>query len=123
MRRVYFITSRTTGMCKIGSSADPTDRLFKIQSNSPVALVLEASFAVADGIGRGALECPERRLHERHLASRSHGEWFRLTPTLEADIAAAKAGDFDVRSLPVATILSWTGNAEAIRAAKQKAAA
>lgn len=120
MKRIYFITCRAAGMAKIGLSENPAARLMKMQRSCPLPLALEASFAQAPGIKSQSRECAERRLHEKHDSARSHAEWFRLTPELEADIQAVKAGVFDALALPVATILTW--NSKPVRQAGSAAA-
>jgi hypothetical protein len=109
MNLIYFITCRQVGMCKIGLSVDPVERLAKMQKHSPLPLELEATFPQPFGVTKQSRACAERRLHEKHRACHSHAEWFALTPEIEADIAAAKAGEFDPAALPVATMLTWTG--------------
>lgn len=108
MNRIYFVTCRQVGMVKIGLSADPAARLMEMQKHSPLPLVLEAAFAQPEGVRKQSRECAERRLHERHAPAHSHAEWFRLTDAIEADIDAARSGDFDANALPIATLLSWS---------------
>lgn len=75
---VYYITAREVGLVKIGCAWDAARRLAALQSCCPVELVLEASF-------KGSYR-EERELHARHAEHRVRGEWFTLTPQLEAEI-------------------------------------
>lgn len=66
---VYFIRAEVGGPIKIGSSAEPKQRLAEFQIGSPLRLMIVATM---DG-GREE----ERILHRRFAAYRLHGEWFR----------------------------------------------
>lgn len=76
---IYFIQKAKGGPVKIGSAANPTQRLANIQGMNPDPLRL---LGVAAG-GRGA----ERRVHDSFAESRLHGEWFEPTKRLLALIA------------------------------------
>lgn len=77
--RVYFIEAVGLGLVKIGYTADLTERLRKLAPGCPAPLRLL-------GTVPGGLEI-ERHYHERLAACRTRGEWFRLSPALEAVIA------------------------------------
>jgi hypothetical protein len=73
---VYFIEAPAVGVMKIGVTGD-LGRRFKVMSDgSPTPLVVVCSFA---GTAR-----QESALHTRFLASRSHGEWFRISDEMRA---------------------------------------
>lgn len=71
---IYFIQKEKGGPVKIGSAANPGQRLGAIQGMNPDPLRL---LGVAAG-GRGA----ERRVHESFADSRLHGEWFQPSTRL-----------------------------------------
>jgi hypothetical protein len=75
---VYFITCRQTGMVKIGCAYDPFDRLKTLQSGSPTKLKIEALL-------KGSYK-RERELHKLLAKHRVRGEWFRISPEIEAII-------------------------------------
>jgi hypothetical protein len=77
---VYFITCRDAGAVKIGSSGDPRLRLKEVQLGCPLEAKLE-------GLHHGSFE-EEHSYHRRFADDRLRGEWFTLTPTIEAIIAA-----------------------------------
>jgi hypothetical protein len=73
---VYFLGNREMGMVKIGYSADsPENRLKALQTGSPV--LLERM-----GIVRGDKSL-EYWLHSKFKKDRSHGEWFRLSASID----------------------------------------
>lgn len=76
---IYFVTAREVGRVKIGFSASPWRRLNKLQSDSPVALVLERTM-------QGEFQ-DEAALHKRFSPDRVCGEWFALTSEIEAFMA------------------------------------
>lgn len=76
---VYFIQAAEAARVKIGYSADPPGRLDELSTGSPVPLAL---IAVMPGD-----PSDEAQLHERFAADRTHGEWFRRSPEIEAFIA------------------------------------
>jgi hypothetical protein len=80
---VYFITCRESKVVKIGSSVSPHDRLREIQIGCATPLTVEG---VMPG---GAAE--ERALHRNFADERIRGEWFYITPAIEALIAANPA--------------------------------
>lgn len=80
---VYFVTCREANAVKIGFSLDPHGRLPEIQWGCPLPLVLEA-------VRPGKVE-DERTLHMRFVDDRIRGEWFTITPMIEAMIAASPA--------------------------------
>lgn len=73
---IYFVTARELGLVKIGYAAKPQERFHTIQAHSPVALNLER---VRDGD-----LVVEAALHRQFQAERVRGEWFRMTPEIEA---------------------------------------
>lgn len=73
---VYFITAREVGRVKIGCAYRPAERLRLMQVCCPVELKLEA---FTDGFHK-----EERELHRRFADLRVRGEWFELTPKIEA---------------------------------------
>jgi hypothetical protein len=82
---VYFITAREVGMVKIGCAYEPHRRMTFMQTACPVGLALEA-------ILPGAY-AEEKRHHEMFAEHRVRGEWFKITPEIEALIAANQAPD------------------------------
>lgn len=78
---VYFITAREVGMVKIGCAYEPARRMAHMQTMSPCELALEAIFP-------GAYQ-EEKELHLQFASQRVRGEWFRITPEIEAVIASA----------------------------------
>jgi hypothetical protein len=80
---IYFITARDIGRVKIGYSAKPARRFSKVQSDSPTPLCLER---VCDGTTTA-----EAALHARFSKHRIAGEWFALTPEIEAHMATLAA--------------------------------
>lgn len=60
----YFIRGMSTGLIKIGASADPIQRIVELSKCSPESLALLA-------VGGS-----ERSLHSELASSRVHGEWF-----------------------------------------------
>lgn len=73
---IYFITARDLGRVKIGYSEEPRSRFIKMRTDSPVTLALER-------IRDGGVDV-ERTLHARFAAYRLNGEWFNLSPEIEA---------------------------------------
>ena len=75
---VYFVEAPGTGRVKIGfTGKDSVDQRFAaLAAGSPVPLALAAW-------GEGG-RAYERAFHEKFATSWSHGEWFKLTPELEA---------------------------------------
>lgn len=73
---IYFIQKEKGGPIKIGTTADPGQRLVAIQGANPDPLCIRG---VAAG-GRGA----ENRVHRAFAQSRLHGEWFQPTQKLLA---------------------------------------
>ena len=77
--QVYFITSRDLGMVKIGYAKNAQERFHLVQVHCPVELKLER-------VLEGSLE-KEAELHERFADCRRRGEWFEITPALDAFMA------------------------------------
>lgn len=78
---VYFISARELDLVKIGYAYNPLHRYKHLRTFSPVALTLEG--AIPGGYAK------ERELHGRFALARIHGEWFKLTPSLQAEIDAS----------------------------------
>lgn len=88
---IYFVTAREVGRVKIGFSENPRARFSKICSDSPFPLALER---VCEGD-----EVEESDLHALFESARLQGEWFRITPEIEAHMATLKAPAKRERSL------------------------
>lgn len=65
---------------KIGCAFNMAERLGTLYTTMPMPMKLEAMIHVSDY--RGA----EAGMHERFAAQRSHGEWFRRCPEMDAVI-------------------------------------
>jgi hypothetical protein len=78
---VYFITARDVDLVKIGCAFNPVARFNHLRTSSPIALALEGAIP-------GSYE-KERELHERYAKWRVRGEWFTITPSIEAEIDAS----------------------------------
>ncbi|MFB7672299.1 GIY-YIG nuclease family protein [Kitasatospora purpeofusca] len=65
---MYLITAANSRTAKIGRSTDPEGRVAALQSGSPVALLLAATFPGGPRL--------ERHLHQEFGEYRIHGEWF-----------------------------------------------
>ena len=79
---VYLIRS-SEGLCKIGRTIDPQDRLKTLQLNTGVALTLEYSKDL-----RSKGKRVEKELHRLYAEKKIRGEWFALEAT---DVEAVKA--------------------------------
>lgn len=77
---VYYVSAPDLGMVKIGYASSPRLRFSKIQSDSPVRLVL---LAVEDGD-----EATEAARHQQFAEQRRRGEWFAHEGPLADYIAA-----------------------------------
>jgi hypothetical protein len=102
---VYFIRCTVNGLVKIGHTASNPDERFK-RLNSISAVMLEPV-----ALMRGTVK-DERALHARFIESVSHGEWFEVTPELEAVIIAAEPWHipklaFKRRAVAKVRISSW----------------
>lgn len=74
---IYLIgTMGSVGPVKIGIAANPSRRLFGLQSGSPVPLIIH--HAVEVGVTAHDFE---HLLHQSLAAKHSHGEWFNITPS------------------------------------------
>lgn len=77
---VYYIHAPALGLIKIGSAADPVERLRNMQTGSPTALVLLA-------IEVGSLN-EEARRHVQFAELRRRGEWFAFEGALAEFVQA-----------------------------------
>lgn len=80
---VYFVTCRFANAVKIGFSVEPRKRVREIQWGCPMPVTLEAVIP-------GTME-DERAFHGRFADDNLTGEWFTITPIIEAIIAANPA--------------------------------
>ena len=80
-RLVYFIRAERSGLIKIGSAANPQERLRSLQTGSPEPLSIV-------GVKPGG-ERLERALHAKFADFRSHGEWFHPSDELLAEMENA----------------------------------
>lgn len=71
---VYYVLAPDLGMVKIGFATEPKARFSKIQSDSPVRLLL---IRIEDGD-----EATEAARHVEFAAHRQRGEWFRYQGAL-----------------------------------------
>jgi hypothetical protein len=78
---VYFICARELDLVKIGYAYNPLNRFNHLRTFSPVELTLEG--AIPGGYGK------EREFHKRFALARVRGEWFKLSPNLQAEIDAS----------------------------------
>ena len=78
---VYFVSARELDLVKIGYAYNPVARWRHLRTSSPIELTLEGA------IPGGFTE--ERGLHKRFALARVRGEWFKLTPQLQAEIDAS----------------------------------
>lgn len=76
---IYFITCREVGCVKIGRAANPQERAHSAQVGCPLDLTLER-------VCEGGKE-DEAALHARFASARHRGEWFTITPEIEAHMA------------------------------------
>lgn len=89
---VYFVRPiGAAGPVKIGCTTRPMKRLHELMHWSPAPLELAAAFAgtVVD----------EERLHAHFADLRSHAEWFRADPRIDAVIEDIRAGTFSLDKL------------------------
>jgi hypothetical protein len=75
---VYFVSARELDLVKIGYARNPVRRYNHLRIFSPVELTLEG--AIPGGYDK------EREMHKRFALARVRGEWFKLTPALQAEI-------------------------------------
>lgn len=78
---VYFATIREQNVVKIGCSFDPDSRLKEIQVGCPFEVKIEATLP--------GHHTEEQAIHRRFADDRLRGEWFTITPMIEAVMAAA----------------------------------
>lgn len=78
---VYFVSAREVDLVKIGYAYNPVARFNHLRTSSPIELTLEG--AIPGGLDK------ERELHQRFALARVRGEWFKLTPGLQAEIDAS----------------------------------
>lgn len=77
---VYYVFAPDLGLVKIGFAADPKTRFSKIQSDSPVRLVL---VGIEDGD-----ETTEAERHRQFAEHRHRGEWFLFRAELRQHMAS-----------------------------------
>lgn len=82
---VYFATIREQNVVKIGCSFEPESRLKEIQVGCPYPVRIEATLP-------GSHE-EEKALHRRFADDRLRGEWFTITPMIDAVMAAARRAE------------------------------
>lgn len=78
---VYFVGA-PNGLVKIGFASDIDARFAKLVCASPVPLDI---LAITPGS-----RVKEREYHHRFKQWRRHGEWFEMSPDIEAEIARLK---------------------------------
>lgn len=83
--QVYLIRERGSKRCKIGHSIDVADRLRDLQSGSSRRLYIAATIPGGEEL--------ERELHARFAQERKLGEWFRVTPEIEAAFRLGASGE------------------------------
>lgn len=79
---VYVLRAGETMRIKIGYTNDIARRVVELQVGCPELLVLQLAVP-------GSLQ-DENELKQRFAAYRRHGEWFDLSPEIEAWIEAAR---------------------------------
>lgn len=72
--QVYFILSKNCNLIKIGSSGDPSRRIYDLSTSCPDDLTCLGLMSNSGG--------QEVKLHEQFKKDRVKGEWFRATPEL-----------------------------------------
>lgn len=90
---IYFITCREVQRVKIGFSEEPRGRFIKMRTDSPLDLVLER-------ICEGDM-ADERALHSRFADDRLNGEWFTLSPAIEAHMETLSRHEPKKRDLSI----------------------
>jgi hypothetical protein len=96
----YFVQADGTDRVKIGQSGSIKQRVRSLQTQSPIPLTLLFVTRMSEAV-----------LHDYFAESRLHGEWFRITPTLEAMIAyGLRHGDLPPRNKWEALALSHRPN-------------
>ncbi len=81
---VYFIGDRAQGVVKIGKSNKPSQRFQSLQTDNPQSLQILGTILLPT---EHAAWTKESELHAKFGHLRIQGEWFRLAPDLEAEIA------------------------------------
>lgn len=72
---IYIIGSLADGVCKIGFSRNPKNRLKELQTGCPYKLTI--FFMVEGNIPT------EKKLHKKYSEYSTHGEWFRIEGDLK----------------------------------------
>lgn len=80
---VYVVEARGSGLVKIGFATNISHRLQQLRTSSAASLDLLCQIP-----GGRALE---KELHQRFAAHRSHGEWFRFAPEIQAFVAEQRS--------------------------------
>ncbi len=98
---VYFITCRHNCTVKIGCSLEPHHRLKELQVSNPYPLVVEAMMP--------GNYTEENEMQARFSDCRLHGEWFAITPEIEALMAANPASAPPAKPAPAAVTKPHVG--------------
>jgi hypothetical protein len=89
---VYFATIREQNLVKIGCSFEPESRLKELQVGCPFTVHIEATLP-------GHIQ-EEKALHRRFADDRVRGEWFTITPMIEAVMEQARLAEAAKKKVP-----------------------
>lgn len=107
---VYFVRYGERGEIKIGRTKNIRDRLRRLQTTSPIELVL---LAYRPGSGH-----EEKHYHHCFAHARTYGEWFRPVPELLACIEELRRALPAVEPMPAEPAKPVRGNRKARRKVK-----